>query len=104
MEEIRTRSDCNLLARAANERWPMQDKWREGAIKELFFILLSKESSNRTKISAAKALAAFDRLNIQAAPPVRQSVNINLAVEERRKQLLERIEKLRGSDDSTDDE
>ncbi|QDT07804.1 hypothetical protein K227x_62320 [Rubripirellula lacrimiformis] len=89
-----SRADCVLAAKAANERWPITEEYREATIKKLFLIVLDPNSTNRELISASKALAAFDKINLDQKPKVSQRVNLNLNLSERKDELRKRIESL----------
>ena len=93
-QEIMSRSDCVLVARSANERWPMSDDHRAATIKRLVFIVLNEGSNEPERIAAAKAIAAFDKINLDQKPKVSQRVNLNLNVSERKEELRKRIESL----------
>lgn len=95
LPEIKTRSDCVLAATAANNRWPMSDDQRDAAITRLLAIITNPASSGRLVVSATKALAAFDKLNIDSQPKQTHSVNLNLNVDERKDALAERIASLK---------
>lgn len=72
----------------------MSDDHRAATIKRLVFIVLNEGSTNRERIAAAKAIAAFDKINLDQKPKVSQRVNLNLNVSERKEELRKRIESL----------
>jgi len=63
MMEIKSRSDCQLVTKVFNERWPISDGQRMSIIEQLQNIVEDPESRASEVISAAKALLAADKLN-----------------------------------------
>ena len=57
--------DTRMMAKALIQRYPMDDKLRAGIIGALVGVLVDKNASPRAKISAARALIAADRNNIE---------------------------------------
>ncbi|WP_345326830.1 hypothetical protein [Novipirellula rosea] len=97
--DIVNRSDMQLAEKAARERWEMSDDQRSNVVSQLVAIIADPSAKNREKIAASRALAAFDRLNVDEKPKTRTNVNLNLELSERKKDLRRRIEGLTGSDD-----
>lgn len=95
--EIQTRADCVNIQTAANNRWPMTMDQRNAAVERLLQIISDSKSSGRLVVSATKALAAMDKLNMDEAPRQTHSVNLNLNVDDRKNELAKRIESLKGS-------
>ncbi|EMI17958.1 hypothetical protein RMSM_05117 [Rhodopirellula maiorica SM1] len=96
---IENRSDMQLAEKAARERWEMSDDQRNSVVSQLVAIIADPNAKNREKIAASRALAAFDRLNVDQQPKSRTNVNLNLALSEKKEDLRRRIERLTGSDD-----
>lgn len=59
-------SDTRLLERALRERWKIPDHIRAALPAAMGVILLSKDTSNRNKIAAARALISADDSNVKA--------------------------------------
>lgn len=95
--EIQTRSDCVQIQAAANNRWPMSMDQRSVAVERLLQIIADPKSNGRLVVSATKALAAMDKLNLDEQPRQTHSVNLNLNVDDRKNELAKRIETLKGS-------
>lgn len=95
--EIQTRSDCVQIQAAANNRWPMTMDQRTAAVDRLLQIIADPKSSGRLVVSATRALAAMDKLNMDELPRQTHSVNLNLNVDDRKSELAKRIESLKGS-------
>lgn len=105
MSEIVTRADCVTAAMAANRRWPMSDEQRSSTIERLLAIVSDPSSSSRLVISASKALASFDKINLDSQPKQTHSVNLNLNVDDRKIELAKRLESLTdGIPDDADEE
>jgi len=55
--------ETRMMARALQQRWPIDDKLRAGIIGALVRVLGDPNASPREKTSAAKALMAAERQN-----------------------------------------
>ncbi|MCM2369651.1 hypothetical protein [Aporhodopirellula aestuarii] len=82
---------------AANNRWPMTMDQRNAAVDRLLQIISDPKSNGRLVVSATKALAAMDKLNLDEQPRQTHSLNLNLNVGDRKSELAKRIESLKGS-------
>lgn len=70
-----SRGDIKTLEISLRERWPMPDEYREAIVKTLTTIILDPQSSRREKTAAARALAAADKINMEAR---REGLDIHL--------------------------
>ena len=67
-----SRSSMKLAEQAARHRWPMAPAYREGVVADLLRVVLATNEDGapphktRERISASRALAQFDRLNVDA--------------------------------------
>ena len=71
------------MERALRERWPIKDEYRERIIASLLLIVVDKSASPRERTSAAKALLAADKINVE------QEQLDSLDENERRARLVE---------------
>lgn len=59
--------DTRMIERAMREQWPIKPEYRTRIIATLMLIIADPTKSAREKTSAAKALMAADKLNLEAA-------------------------------------
>lgn len=92
--EIETVNDVRLAGRVMREEWSISPESREAIVKSLVKVATSSEK-DRTKVAAARVLATMVQTNVSAQPKISQNVNLNLAIEDRKKAMRERLEQLR---------
>lgn len=102
--DIQTRDDCVQIQTAANNRFPVTMDQRTAAVQRLLEIISDPSSNGRLVVSATKALAAMDKLNMDEQPRQTHSVNLNLNIDDKKSELSKRIESLRGSLGSANDD
>lgn len=71
-------SDTRIMARAIEQRWPISPEHRAAIIEILMGIAKDPKASKREKASAARAIMAADRINLDEAPPP-QEINLNVS-------------------------
>ena len=59
--------DTRMMARALENNWPLTDEQRKAVMQVLLRITIDPACSPRERTSAAKALMAADKLNLEAA-------------------------------------
>jgi uncharacterized protein YhaN len=86
-----------MMAKAIQNNWPLTDEHRKAIVQVLLRITLDPESSRRERTSAAKALMAADKLNLEAAA-LEIRVPNSITIGEKMQDWIESLESLSDSD------
>jgi hypothetical protein len=62
--EVPSRSDMALLRRAVNARWPIPEAERPAIVSQMIATVVGADD-DRSRIAAAKVIAAMDKLNME---------------------------------------
>jgi hypothetical protein len=92
--------DARLVERALRERWPIPKAIRKPLVDRLNKIIQDTQSSPREVVSAARAILAASRINLESsavAAKLRETEELVAWVEELEKRLDEQAQDTRGT-------
>lgn len=90
--ELPSKSDMATLRRAVRERWPIPEAERPAIVAQMCAVIVGSDE-DRSRIAAAKVLAAMDKLNME------QEKRDDPNVTDRLKVIIEYADPVRDRDD-----